>query len=119
MNYTSLILLQVKISAKAINFALIELRSRFRREKGMKKHNLESSFCLQILFEQYYVDWRDKNGEMIFEDLGAGNYTLAVMAGKVPLRYRAPVSDPSLTGYPSDDDDEEIEIKVISLKIED
>lgn len=32
-----------------------------------------------------YVDWRDPEGEIIFGDPGAGNYTLALMAGLVSI----------------------------------
>lgn len=37
----------------------------------------------QILYEIAYVDWRDKNGDIIFTDPGPGNYTCAFMAGHV------------------------------------
>lgn len=42
---------------------------------------------LQIVDEMYFVDWRDGEGthaNMIFDDPGVGNYTVAVMAGPVP-----------------------------------
>lgn len=31
-----------------------------------------------------YAQWKDEKGELIFDDPGAGNYSFAVMAGKVP-----------------------------------
>lgn len=38
-----------------------------------------------------YAQWRDEKGEFIFDDPGAGNYSFAVMAGKVPA---APPPEP-------------------------
>lgn len=36
------------------------------------------------MHEIYYVDW-EEDGEMVFHDPGAGNYTIAIMASKVEL----------------------------------
>lgn len=38
----------------------------------------------QIEREIYYVEWRDKLNEMIFDDPGPGNYSCALMVGIVP-----------------------------------
>lgn len=38
---------------------------------------------------------------MVFDDPGVGNYTLALMAGRVSTMHRAPMSDPSLIVFPS------------------
>ncbi|KAF2901294.1 hypothetical protein ILUMI_04892 [Ignelater luminosus] len=53
--------------------------SDFRMQKLAKKVGMET------LYEMNYVDWRDPDGEMIFDDPGAGNYTLALMAGLVSI----------------------------------
>lgn len=37
------------------------------------------------MYQIKYVEWRDKNGEMIFDDPGAGNYTCALLAGLIPV----------------------------------
>lgn len=79
---------------------MMGLISSARTQQTLKK------FGMKILIEQFYVDWVDDEGEMIFKEPGIGNYTLALMAGRVPRRNQAPVSDPSLTGFPPDYDDE-------------
>lgn len=37
-----------------------------------------------MIQEINYAQWRDEQGAFIFDDPGAGNYSFAVMAGKVP-----------------------------------
>lgn len=44
-----------------------------------------------MIQEINYAQWRDEKGEFIFDDPGAGNYSFAVMAGKVPA---APPPEP-------------------------
>ncbi|XP_031343229.1 uncharacterized protein LOC116178499 [Photinus pyralis] len=50
---------------------------------------------METIYEVSYCAWRDREGELIFDDPGAGNYTCAVMAGPVP-------PPPSLGIVPSD-----------------
>lgn len=38
----------------------------------------------------YYVDWRDRFNEIIFEDPGVGNYTCSIMAGQIPVSVNNP-----------------------------
>lgn len=46
-----------------------------------------------------YAQWRDEKGELIFDDPGAGNYSFAVMAGRVPPPPppEPPAPDPAAT----------------------
>lgn len=41
-------------------------------------------FKFQVVAEINYVEWRDKDKNLVFDDPGPGNYTCAFMAGKVP-----------------------------------
>lgn len=54
-------------------------------------YNILWVLLFKILNEINYVDWRGKDGEMIFDDPGAGNYSCALMAGVVP---EAPEPEP-------------------------
>ncbi|KAK5646997.1 hypothetical protein RI129_005461 [Pyrocoelia pectoralis] len=38
---------------------------------------------METIYEIKYTEWTDSDGELIFDDPGAGNYTCAVMAGTV------------------------------------
>lgn len=62
----------------------------------------------KILYEINYVEWRDKNGELIFDDPGAGNYSCILMAANVPeeaipepqppiITVELPIKQPRLT----------------------
>ncbi|XP_074032419.1 arylalkylamine N-acetyltransferase-like 2 [Leptinotarsa decemlineata] len=48
-----------------------------------KLQKMGQKLGMETLFEIEYVKWRDKYEELIFCDPGAGNYTCALMAGRV------------------------------------
>lgn len=49
-----------------------------------RTQTLARKIGMEILQEISYVSWLDSMGHMIFDDPGAGNYTCALMAGRVP-----------------------------------
>ncbi|KAF2901293.1 hypothetical protein ILUMI_04891 [Ignelater luminosus] len=53
---------------------------------------LAKQLGMETLFEVNYSDWRDLEGEVVFNNPGKGNYTCALMAGLVPVQLKRSVS---------------------------
>ncbi|VEN36641.1 unnamed protein product [Callosobruchus maculatus] len=49
-----------------------------------KLQKLARKLGMETVFEIEYKTWHDKTGELVFCNLGAGNYSCALMAGELP-----------------------------------